>query len=197
MAEQIFLIRHGELPEAYRGRYVGATDAPLDIAAAANSLNQLKESIAREHPRSGICFCSPLRRAVATAEFLFPQIRTIADSRLSEINFGRWENMTFEEICRKAEPSLIRKWNDEPEKMVFPDGEDYPGFARRVDGFFEWITQSEYMRMNPVVVTHGGVIMRAMENFLDITHCDSMKLLPKRGEMRILIFENGVFANVK
>ena len=32
MADVLYLIRHGELPEEYRGRYVGRTDAPLSEA---------------------------------------------------------------------------------------------------------------------------------------------------------------------
>ncbi|MCX5838857.1 MAG: histidine phosphatase family protein [Deltaproteobacteria bacterium] len=38
MANQLILIRHGDLGNRYRGRYVGRTDAPLSAETVRRSL---------------------------------------------------------------------------------------------------------------------------------------------------------------
>lgn len=194
MDGKIFLIRHGEVLKEYRGRYIGSTDAPMDFYAAQDALLKLRRNL------KGICrhcFCSPLQRAATTAETVMPDIKIIYDPRLREIDFGAWENLSFDEICRIASRETIQKWCDAPEKMIFPQGESYHDFSRRVDGFWEWIIHSEYISGNPCVVTHGGVIMRAMEKFLQIPHSESIKWLPPRGEMRIVTFANGELTDVQ
>lgn len=194
MVAKIFLIRHGEVLKEYRGRYIGSTDAPLDCAAAQAGMLELHRKLNGVCQR---CFCSPLKRAAATAQAVFPDMEIIYDARLREIDFGAWENLSFDEICRIAGREAVQKWCGAPEEMSFPGGEDYPGFARRVDGFFDWISHPEYIAGNPGVVTHGGVIMRAMEKFLQIPHSESIKWLPPRGEMRILNFVNGELTDVQ
>lgn len=194
MDGKLFLIRHGEVLKEYRGRYIGSTDAPLDFAAAQAGMLELHRKLNGVCQR---CFCSPLKRAAATAQAVFPDMEIIYDARLREIDFGAWENLSFDEICRIAGREAVQKWCGAPEEMSFPGGEDYPGFARRVDGFFDWISHPEYIAGNPGVVTHGGVIMRAMEKFLQIPHSESIKWLPPRGEMRILNFVNGELTDVQ
>ncbi len=194
MDGKIFLVRHGEVSAEYRGRYIGSTDAPLDIDAAQNALLNLRRNL------NGICrscFCSPLKRAAATAENVFPDMKIVYDPRLREIDFGEWENLTFEEIRQTAGCKVIQRWCDAPDEMVFPGGESYPQFALRVDDFFNWILLHGYMAGNPCVVTHGGVIMRAMEKFLQIPHAESIKWLPPRGEMRILTLASGELTDVQ
>ena len=61
---QILLIRHGEAQSGERHRYLGSTDVPLT-----------PEGRARLHCpgfRPEAVFCSPMLRAVQTAELLFP-----------------------------------------------------------------------------------------------------------------------------
>lgn len=173
MAEMLYLIRHGELPESFRGRYVGTTDAPLDRAV----LPQLAASLADAPCRTVVS--SPLRRAVATAQLLGRHLEI--DSRLGEIDFGDWENLTYREIELRADRAQLALWAAEPEKMIFPGGEAVAAFFQRVDAVFAALTS----RPEPAVavVTHGGVLMRMLALLAGLPPARQFEVLPPRGSV--------------
>lgn len=103
MAERLILIRHGDLGDRRRGRYIGRTDAPLSAegrrqaAALAGPLVRLLNGVS--------LLVSPLRRTIETAERALGRGANFAvDSDLREIDFGRWEGMGFAEILA-ADPA--------------------------------------------------------------------------------------------
>ena len=155
MADRIYLIRHGELPEICAGRYLGRTDPELGAAGRAGCL-------ARRERFRGVTIdfltASPLRRTRETARLLFGRDPEL-DPAWREIDFGDWENLTFAEIERRAEPERLRLWAEEPEHMQFPGGESFPAFAARIDAAFAALAA----RPGTVAaVTHGGPLMRIL-----------------------------------
>ena len=68
-AMKILLIRHGEVGDAYRGRFIGITDPPLSESGRAGCL-ALRERVAALSPAR--FFASPLRRAAETLELVMP-----------------------------------------------------------------------------------------------------------------------------
>lgn len=133
VAKRILLIRHGEVADAYRGRFVGKTDPPLSEEGRA-ACRSLRERVAALAPAK--FYCSPLLRAVETLEAVGGvRSETVFDPRLSEIDFGRWENLLFDEIVQHpdASPERLRIWAEEMERFQFPGGESYEFFAQRID----------------------------------------------------------------
>lgn len=186
---QILLIRHCEVPDEYCGRYIGSTDVPLSEAGRAAARN-LAPQLASFAPETVVS--SPLRRAVETAELAAPGREIRFDPRLTEIDFGAWEALTFAEIEQRATPEELRCWSESPGEMRFPGGESFPAFRRRVDAAFAELlagTAGEIV----AVVTHGGPAMRILATLHHLPAERQHELLPPRGSITVLNFHQGVF----
>ena len=179
MAEHIFLIRHGELPEPEAKRYPGARHDPGLSEAGRTACSYLRD-LACDLVLSG-----PSRRARETAAWIAAPRRILPE--LDEIDFGDWAGLTFAEIARIAAPEVLRCWAETPGKMVFPGGESVAAFHRRVDAAFARVAAWEAPRI--AVVTHGGCLARMLTGIRSDP-------LP-RGAMTELIRNNGGWHEVQ
>ena len=186
---QILLIRHCEVPDEYRGRYIGSTDVPLSETGR-TAARALAPQLARFAPETVVS--SPLRRAVETAELAAPGREIRFDSRLEEIDFGEWEALTFAEIEQRAAPEALRCWSEFPGEMRFPGGESFPAFRRRVDEAFAELLAGAAGEI-VAVVTHGGPAMRILATLHHLPAERQHELLPPRGSITVLNFHQGVF----
>lgn len=178
MTKTVYLIRHGQVPLAFQGRYIGVTDPPLSTAGR-RMCAYLKALECTE------IFSSPRQRALQTAACIKGRISI--DDRLAEIDFGEWENLTFQEISARADAELLTLWAETPEKMLFPGGEAVSAFYARVDEFFDGLTRSG--QAITAVVTHGGVLMRIISRIRNIPPLRQIETLPPRGTMVKLIYK--------
>lgn len=195
VAKRILLIRHGEVIDAYRGRFIGKTDPPLSEEGRA-ACRTLRGRIAALAPEK--FYCSPLRRAVETLEAVGgTRAETVFDPRLSEIDFGKWENLLFDEILRDADasPEQLRLWTEEPERFQFPYGESYGVFSQRVDSFMRDLYRNPYSTV--AVVTHGGILMRVISVWQGIPPSRQCEVLPPRGSLVVYDWKEGVAAYVE
>lgn len=157
MAGSLLLVRHASVDSANRHQYVGRTDLPLSEEGR-HQAEALTEPIRRHRPTQ--CVCSPLRRAIETAE---PIVEALGlepriEPDLREIDFGRWEGKTFEEICH-TDSERVDRWAEFSPDFAFPEGESIRDFLERVGHAAAKAIASPEERV--LVVTHGGVI-RAM-----------------------------------
>jgi alpha-ribazole phosphatase len=97
---KIILVRHGRTAWHAEGRYAGTADVPLDEVGRAQ--------VARVVERlSGVNFAaiytSPLSRCHELAVEVAKEhgMEAISDARLGEIDFGRWDGETFQNIIEK------------------------------------------------------------------------------------------------
>lgn len=92
MTGTLILIRHGQSQANAEGLFTGLRDAPLtDLGRAEADHAAALLAAADLHP--GAWFCSPLRRAVQTAEIIashrsVPDVGIESDWRLAERNYG-------------------------------------------------------------------------------------------------------------
>jgi probable phosphoglycerate mutase len=162
---RLYFLRHGETDWNAEGRLQGRQDIPLNALGrdqAAKAGRTLKKILAsRAEDLSALSIqCSPLLRARQTLELAGAETGLLADKsrlddRLIEFTFGRWEGLTWPEVCA-AEPDLARqreidKWNFTP-----PGGESYEQLAQRLE---PWLAEQ---RGASVVVSHGGVARALM-----------------------------------
>jgi len=131
---ELVLIRHGETAWSRTGQYAGRTDLPLTDAGEMAG-RALASALASR--RLAAMFCSPLRRAVRTAE-LAGLAGVKPDPDLLEWDYGGYEGLTEEQI-REANPSWDL-WRD----GVIPGDADHPGetlqqVAARIDAVLERI----------------------------------------------------------
>jgi len=153
MAQRLILIRHGDLGEGCRGRYIGQTDAPLSPEGRHQAA-----ALAKELGRLGGAriLCSPLLRTRETAGIALGADRTFAiDDDLREISFGRWESMSFAQIAA-ADPAAVEGWASLDEDFTFPGGESIGAFRKRIGEAAGRIAADPTGTV--VAVTHGGVI---------------------------------------
>ncbi|MBS1371884.1 MAG: histidine phosphatase family protein [Lentisphaeria bacterium] len=191
--KRILLIRHGEVEEAYRGRFIGSTDAPLSESGRADC-RALRERVAAYAP--AVFYHSPQRRAAETLELVKPEgARIVADPRLREIDFGEWENLLFDEIARTATPEQLRVWAENPAGMLFPGGEPYAAFAARVDAFSRDLLAAP--EESAAIVTHGGVLMRMISVWKQLPPERQHEVLPPRGSLTVFECNQGVMNHVE
>jgi probable phosphoglycerate mutase len=125
---ELVLIRHGQTEWSQTGQYGGRTDLPL-TEAGVTAGRALAPALARR--QLAAAFCSPLSRAVRTAELAgLPGAKP--DPDLLEWDYGGYEGMTEEHI-RQQVPGWDL-WRD----GVIPGGTGHPGeelrqVAARVD----------------------------------------------------------------
>lgn len=151
---KLFLIRHGETPWTVAKRYQGTTDVPL----SSKGIRQAK-AIARalRTVRPTCLYTSTLGRARETAQSVGRELglRPVADQRLNEINFGKWEGAYYHRLPQKA-GAQFRQWREGKLKKP-PGGESISSLARRVGQFLKEILNN-HPEEAVAVVSHGGPI---------------------------------------
>ncbi|MBN9569940.1 MAG: histidine phosphatase family protein [Alphaproteobacteria bacterium] len=149
---QLALIRHGPTEWNAQGRIQGRIDTPLSAEGRAKmAALAIPQSI--RGPRA---FTSPQLRARETAALLGLN-NAIADARLAEHHWGKWEGMTRAEIlARDGEDAFIRAGLGAD--FHPPGGESTRALIARVQSFLTDIAKQDG---NAVAVSHRGVLRTA------------------------------------
>lgn len=198
----IYLVRHGESLSNVTKRYSGITDVELSENGREQAL--IAAMNLKDAHISNI-FSSPLKRAFDTAKIISKEnnfdINKIAvEKSLIEVNFGIFENMTWEEM-RENHLEETENWISLRHKYKFPQGESYDDIIKRVSGFFDNVPD------NSVVVTHFGVIQSVMLHLkiaddkdlwkYEISNCDIVVLNNNKFEKIIKCCPEAASANDK
>ncbi len=150
----LYLIRH-PWPAVAPGVCYGAADLPL-AEAVAPVAERLKPLL----PEGARVLSSPLQRCRQLAEALHPS--PVLDPRLQEINFGRWEGKTWDDIYREDRNSLDA-WAKDVLHFTPPGGESAAQMQARA-----LACVGELAHEDTVIVTHGGVIRALLVYWLGI-----------------------------
>lgn len=148
---EIYLIRHGMTIANKSKRYVGRTDLPV----IEEGFEEIKSYISKNiYPDVDKIYSSPMQRCRQTTELIFPGKEYEIVDDFIEMDFGLFENLTYDEI--------VEKYGDSTEAFVnfdFPQGENMEDFTKRCNRAFTKILDKN---TNCVIVCHGGVIMSLM-----------------------------------
>src|SRR5271166_1821428 len=100
IADRVFLARHGQTALNAQGRLRGLSDPPLDEVGIAEA-TRLAEALASKHPTAVIC--SPLQRAVATAQAIGAAsgAPVTVDVRLNDRDYGPMTGHLRDEVERE------------------------------------------------------------------------------------------------
>lgn len=183
----IYLVRHGESEANISMRFSGITDVELTETGA---LQAVKAGKKLKGEKIHKIFSSPLKRAKNTAEIIADEINfnkkdIIIENRLTEVNFGIFENLTWEEIV-ELYADEIESWIEFKHKYKFPKGEGYDDIIKRVSVFLDNVPD------NSLIATHYGVIQAVLLYFniadddtlwdYQISNCDIFVLNNKKLE---------------
>lgn len=155
----ILFIRHAETDMA--GTFCGQSNPELN----ANGLLQLAGLLDRLRTEDvGVVYTSDLRRAYATGIAIAETFGVFCHVRpaLREIDFGRWEGLTWDEIEHQDE-TYARQWIAEYPWLPAPAGESFQDFEQRVlkeVGFL--LAEAEIASRVITVIAHAGVIRTAL-----------------------------------
>lgn len=150
---RLILIRHGEPEQEAKGRCYGSLDVGLSEAGRA----QIRSNLASvQNFRAQALYASPLKRAIESARILAAslQIQPTVARDLREIDFGRFEGLTYKEV-EKLYPEDYKTWMERPTEIKFPQGESFAEVKARVLRFKKSLLQI-HPGQTVVVVSHGG-----------------------------------------
>ena len=125
----LVLTRHGSTPRSDPEQHLGQRlDLPLSDTgrAAARALGERLAGVPFDRVMS-----SPLARGRETASLVVPGVDFEIDSRLAEMDYGRWEGLTYAQIDA-ADAAGRRRWEEDPAGLACPGGESGDQVARRV-----------------------------------------------------------------
>ncbi|MEE1196594.1 MAG: histidine phosphatase family protein [Lachnospiraceae bacterium] len=155
---KFYLIRHFKTYGNTKRRYIGTTDEPL-------CLEGIEEQKKHRYADVEIVFSSPLKRCLETAARIYPSQKPIVIQKLSECDFGEFENKNAAEL---SDNPAYQEWIDSGGTLPFPGGESREEFINRsVDGFLEAAAICREKNIShAALVVHGGTIMSIMSHFL-------------------------------
>jgi alpha-ribazole phosphatase len=174
----VLLIRHTPVQIAKSVCY-GQSDIPLAPTFEANAQNVLSK--VQVQP-GGAVYSSPLQRCIRLAE-KFSRVYT-TDTRLLELNFGVWENQSWEQIpIQELNPWMADFVNNCP-----PGGESMHMLHQRVCAFLDELQASNYNQV--IVITHAGVIRSILCECLGIPLTNAFRLHIDYGSVSRIVYNN-------
>lgn len=149
---KIFLVRHGRTE--HDGRFIGTTESLL-AKSGVNDITILKNTLSRIAFNN--VYCSPRKRCLQTAELLgYTDVLEIEEG-LKEIDFGKWEGLSFNEAGSQF-PDIFQQLVENPLKCTFPAGQSMENFFQRVEKTVQKICATIGCNDNILVISHGGVL---------------------------------------
>ena len=115
---RLVLVRHGETEGESSVRFHGCSDVDID----AQGREQMRRAAKQIRRIPALVVASPLRRAWRSAEIVARGAPVRLEPDFREIDFGRWEGLTLEEI-RQRDPILFEDWQKRAPGFEYPGGE--------------------------------------------------------------------------
>lgn len=151
---RLFLVRHGELVTSSEWRYVGHRDVPLSDEGRV----QMRDLAARlqDVPIDAV-YCSDLGRAVESARLLVDGRGLVpaACPEFREIDIGRWEGLTLEEILDRFPDEFGARSRDIASYRI-AGGESFADVCARALPRLERLL-AEHAGGSVLLVAHGGL----------------------------------------
>ncbi|SCZ81947.1 histidine phosphatase family protein [Acidaminobacter hydrogenoformans] len=161
---QIHLLRHGETEMNARGTFCGFSDPTLSEAGREQARHIAEEIRNYNYTR---ILVSPLKRAVETASIAtgleFEKFELHPDLR--EMNFGAWENLTYEEIMATG-GAYAKAWEADNLNIPCLEGESMNTFHERVMKAYETLSADFKEDDRILIVSHAGVIRSFLTEWL-------------------------------
>ncbi|HUS97331.1 MAG TPA: histidine phosphatase family protein [Hyphomicrobiaceae bacterium] len=149
---RVILVRHTAIDAAYNGICYGRTDVALSPEGI-EAIGPLAIELA--HARPTALFHSDLTRTTALATRLAHECSQAltADERLRELDFGDWEQRSWDDIHTRDKVDIARLIH-EPHTFAPPAGETVIDLRNRVLAWYRSLPPLGTV----IAVTHGGPI---------------------------------------
>lgn len=163
---ELILVRHGETVGDSAVRLYGSTDVELsDLGRRQmDRVRDALDGIEIEH-----LFVSPLQRSRDSAAIVCDgrSLGETVTEAFREIDFGKWEGLTVEEVGA-ADPGGLAAWKSGDPEWAFPGGDTRSAFAGRVRS--EALLRFGSSRGRTLAVLHKGVVKTIVGALLGHRH---------------------------
>lgn len=155
------IIRHGRTEANDNGIYIGRTDYPLSEKGIAELYSKMDEFV---YPGVAKVYSSPLRRCTETAEILFPDKDIQCIDNLIEMDLGKFDGKSADELIDLPE---FKEWLKGGMECAPPEGESVQDIQLRIFKALAVIIKDmmENDLRHCAVVTHGGIITNMIAGF--------------------------------
>ena len=173
--KRCILLRHGATDMA--GRFCGHSDPPLNDAGRA----QIERAASLLATPPDVVFTSDLLRARESAQIVAARFGVAVQigPGLREIDFGAWENLSWQEIEQRF-PAESKTWMDLFPAGVIPAGERYELFVDRVKHEMDFLVMQAQTKAL-VAVTHAGFIRTALTEVYGTASDEAFRLSGEYG----------------
>ncbi|MCF0145410.1 MAG: histidine phosphatase family protein [Eubacterium sp.] len=158
----LYIIRHGETEWNKEWRLQGQSDVLLNEAGI--ELAEITSEAMKDIPFE-ICFTSPLKRAVQTAEIILKDGRAevVPEPLLTEIGFGELEGKSMHPDHPDAElPTILDMRKDPFGYKPAKGGESIPSVIERAKAFCRKTEETGYADDANILVSSHGCLNRAL-----------------------------------
>lgn len=186
----LILICHGSTDTA-AGVCLGQSDPPLS-ASGFTDVQRLAAGWEGRAPR--FLFSSDLRRAQQSAQVFAARfaIEPLADARLREIDFGRWDGRRWHEIV-KQDVDHYRHWLDNWVIQEAPDGESFADVLRRTGAWLAALLGSTAAEDCVLALAHAGSIRALLCHALGLPPGQALSIGIDEARASRLRYANGQF----
>ncbi len=182
---RMILVRHGETDWNKEGRFQGQIDIPLNS-------NGKEQAVAAGRFLDGVnfdrVFSSCMSRPTETAKIILgtqstTKIETKKD--LMEISHGLWEGKLESEI-KSSWGELLLTWQNSPENVQMPEGENIKDVSIRAVKCWENIRNSLLPHETVLIVAHDAVNKTILCDLLGLSNSDIWKVKQGNGGITIV-----------
>jgi broad specificity phosphatase PhoE len=190
--KRLVLIRHPEIAGAEQLKYFGNTDVALSEQGQKQA-ECLADFLSRRRVKA--VYCSNLQRARYPAQLVAERFNLSINivSGLRELNFGRWEGKTFQEMLEDDE-QLCRAWFNMEPGYRLPGGESLGEFYQRIMQEYNNILADGVHTQDGeliVILTHGGVIKFILADLLGLQWGKVNCIKQDFGALNLIEYQNG------
>lgn len=166
---RLVIIRHGASEHAARGLIAGPRGCPGLTLQGIDQVQALAARLraSREFAECTTILVSPVKRAVQTAEALFPvfpHAQILEEHRLIEVDPGEADGFTHDEYGERFGAFDLLA---EPERVFAPGGESWSQFVQRVRALQQAVAIN-HAEETVIAVAHAGTIVATLLNTFDI-----------------------------
>jgi broad specificity phosphatase PhoE len=180
--KRLTLVRHGETTGQSSIRYYGITDVPL--SEVGRSQMRCVGDALRAH-RFDAVFTSRLCRSVEAAALITGAgTPARALTAFDEVNFGRWEGWTREEIAER-DPDQYAAWQRDGAGFCYPGGDSRAAFHDRVAAGLAALLREED-GTSWLLVLHKGVIAVILTELLALSPRERADLAIDLGSIHMI-----------
>lgn len=178
---ELVLVRHGETVGQSSIRLYGSTDVALAPEGELQAAAAGRLLVGR---RFDAVYSSPLHRARRSAEIVLdtlshPPVAIELVEGFREIDFGRWEGWTWDEV-EARDPDHHARWSSDGPAFRFPEGEVRREFVARVQAAIGPSIERRFAAgaEQLLTVVHKGVIKAIAARLLEVpfTELDGLAL---------------------